>query len=378
VKESVLPEADDDAVRIFTIHGAKGLEFPITVVTGLNRAKAMFRSVIAFWDDNGAPQVKMRKFESPGFATVAEHEARMTKLEQDRLLYVATTRAQDHLVLSVHHKENDGSAAEEFVKLSADVPELWRTVEARFALDAPPSQSPPELQGDEVELRDDWDETRAALLEVGRRVPVVSATELAKRSASAASTDDPLEDSEPAEAESKDEPELEAPPWRRGRGGTALGRAVHAVLQSVDLATGEGLRELSRAQAAAEGIDDRAAEIERLARNALDTDVVKEAVKGRYWRELYVAAPNEDGIVVEGFIDLLYESPDGLVIVDWKTDSVDEDAAAPALGERYGRQLRAYADTLASSAGPVARLVLVVPDAPTEIEVALIATSTPT
>ena len=35
VVETVLPETDDDAVRILTIHGAKGLEFPITVLSGM-------------------------------------------------------------------------------------------------------------------------------------------------------------------------------------------------------------------------------------------------------------------------------------------------------------------------------------------------------
>ena len=37
VREPVLADADDDAVRILTVHGAKGLEFPIVVLTGLNR-----------------------------------------------------------------------------------------------------------------------------------------------------------------------------------------------------------------------------------------------------------------------------------------------------------------------------------------------------
>ncbi|MDP1821276.1 MAG: UvrD-helicase domain-containing protein, partial [Acidimicrobiales bacterium] len=36
VTESVLPETDDDAVRIMTIHAAKGLEFPITIVSGMS------------------------------------------------------------------------------------------------------------------------------------------------------------------------------------------------------------------------------------------------------------------------------------------------------------------------------------------------------
>ena len=33
--DTILPEHDHDAVRIMTIHAAKGLEFPITIVTGL-------------------------------------------------------------------------------------------------------------------------------------------------------------------------------------------------------------------------------------------------------------------------------------------------------------------------------------------------------
>ena len=34
----ILPETDDDAVRIMTIHAAKGLEFPITIVSGMSTA----------------------------------------------------------------------------------------------------------------------------------------------------------------------------------------------------------------------------------------------------------------------------------------------------------------------------------------------------
>ena len=36
VIETVVPDPDDDAVRIMTIHAAKGLQFPIVVLTGLN------------------------------------------------------------------------------------------------------------------------------------------------------------------------------------------------------------------------------------------------------------------------------------------------------------------------------------------------------
>ena len=38
IVEQVVPEVDEDAVRIMTVHAAKGLEFPVTVLCGLNVA----------------------------------------------------------------------------------------------------------------------------------------------------------------------------------------------------------------------------------------------------------------------------------------------------------------------------------------------------
>lgn len=35
VLQTVVPEPDDDAVLILTVHGSKGLEFPITILAGL-------------------------------------------------------------------------------------------------------------------------------------------------------------------------------------------------------------------------------------------------------------------------------------------------------------------------------------------------------
>ena len=32
--ETILPETDDDSVRILTVHASKGLEFPVAVVSG--------------------------------------------------------------------------------------------------------------------------------------------------------------------------------------------------------------------------------------------------------------------------------------------------------------------------------------------------------
>ena len=151
------------------------------------------------------------------------------------------------------------------------------------------------------------------------------------------------------------------PPWRRGRAGTAIGRAVHAVLQTIDLATGDGAASLAAAQAAAEGVPDLAAVIEQRVRSVLESPSVKAAVAtGKYWREVFVAVPVGER-VLEGFIDLLYEDADGeLVVVDYKTDGVRNEADADEAVGRYRLQAAAYALAVSRSlARPVSRCVFV-------------------
>jgi hypothetical protein len=153
--------------------------------------------------------------------------------------------------------------------------------------------------------------------------------------------------------------DLELPPWNKGRYGTALGRAVHAVLQTVDLATGAGLDDAAAAQAAAEGIVGREDAVAARARLALTTRVVQEAVAHGFHRELYVAPP-VDGTTLEGYVDLVYRRPDGLVVVDYKTDAWSDDAELAAKVARYRLQGAAYAVALEQATGePVAECVFV-------------------
>lgn len=98
-------------------------------------------------------------------------------------------------------------------------------------------------------------------------------------------------------------------------------------------------------------------EIVRLAQAALDSDVVKEALRHPRWRETYVAA-RVGQRTLEGYIDLLYRAPDGLVVVDYKTAGSHAD-----LDRRMGHyrpQGGAYALALEEATGePVARVVFV-------------------
>jgi ATP-dependent helicase/nuclease subunit A len=72
-----------------------------------------------------------------------------------------------------------------------------------------------------------------------------------------------------------------------------------------------------------------------------------------------VAAP-VDGVTVEGFVDLLVETPAGLVVVDYKTDRAHDDAELDALMAKYRVQGAAYALALGHALGrPVASCVFV-------------------
>ena len=178
----------------------------------------------------------------------------------------------------------------------------------------------------------------------------MSATEIVKRTAG--DEDDPNIQ--------KDPPVEEVPPWRRGRAGTALGRAVHAVLQSIDMETRANLEHAARAQADAEGIAGRWQEIARMVEAALNSASLREAVAGgRYWRELFVSAP-VGNVSVEGFIDLLYETDDGLVVVDYKTDRAPGEQELEAALERYTPQGATYALAVEEALGrTVAKCVFV-------------------
>lgn len=63
--------------------------------------------------------------------------------------------------------------------------------------------------------------------------------------------------------------------------------------------------------------------------------------------------------VVEGYIDLLYRGEDGLVVVDYKTDTWRTEAELATKVERYRVQLATYAGATSEAAGePVSRTLL--------------------
>jgi ATP-dependent helicase/nuclease subunit A len=161
----------------------------------------------------------------------------------------------------------------------------------------------------------------------------------------AAEFDEPV-DELPEESEGS-----EASPFRRpGRAGSAVGRAVHATLQLLDLRQPQHVAELARQQCAAEAIVELAGNVERLVQVALQSDAIRLAAAHPHHKELYVAAP-VGRRVVEGYVDLLIETPVGLVVVDYKTDAVHDEAEIDARLEHYELQGAAYVAALEAVTG---------------------------
>jgi ATP-dependent exoDNAse (exonuclease V) beta subunit len=348
VVETVLPEFDDDAVRILTIHGAKGLEFPITILSGMTtRALRRASGARLVFPPTGGWAVRVdariRTEEYQRFEPIDEQMGYHEKL---RLLYVGATRARDHLVVSLHRPDKE----------PGDEPTKWTHAQllhrasdgapATVLVDrtTPDRPVPPTLPAP-VPDSDAWRAERDRALREARVPRTQSATRLAREVADAA-------DAEPSADPglAKEPRDLELPPWQRGRYGTAIGRAVHAVLQTVDLRTGEGLDAAVAAQAAAEGVLGHEERIAALARSALATDTVREAVRLEHRRETYVAT-TIGGRTLEGYVDLMYRTPDGVVVVDYKTDVVGSEADVAAKLERYRLQGAAYALAVAAATG---------------------------
>jgi ATP-dependent helicase/nuclease subunit A len=351
VNEAIVPEPDEDAVRVMTIHAAKGLEFPVVFVMGLGAGRSRTADVQVRWPRGtvgGSPEVRCGGtdglFATPGFEGVASEEEAHEEAEDARLFYVAVTRAARALAVSLYRpaERSDKSLAGR-VETALDAAGVTgERFEPAAGESAPPAGVRAGSAG-AVPSRAEWLGRREGLTRRLGAAPVIAATTVAR-------VDEPAE-----EAASASEP------WRKGRAGTSIGRAVHAVLQGIDLATGAGLEETARAQAEAEGMPDRAAEVARLARNALGSKAVRAAVAGgKYWREVYVGAEFE-GVVVEGFVDLLYETEAGdLVIVDYKTDSLRTVAEVDSAMARYRLQGAAYAAATERAVGrPVRQMVFV-------------------
>lgn len=104
--EAVAEEEDADAVRLMTIHAAKGLEFKVVAVadTGREVARVQRNEILSLPDGQFGFSVvdplTGKRRAAPGYEEIRSQEQRAEEDETRRLYYVAMTRAIDRLLIS--------------------------------------------------------------------------------------------------------------------------------------------------------------------------------------------------------------------------------------------------------------------------------------
>jgi ATP-dependent exoDNAse (exonuclease V) beta subunit len=366
--------------------------------------------VTARWID-GVLRARIGEIKPAAFAEVRDADGVAAQAEDARLLYVACTRAEDHLVVSCHGPRNASGVVRKSLLAhaidhlraagGADEPataEPARPAAASVPVPGAPERDAPVPGAEEFAARPEaagrrssWSATALAELlargtaaepppavprdpldDDGRHDELEDATggdgfrarsrglpdddaDLVRRPPPGTDAIAPVDtiDDQPADAAlAKDPRPAGTPPDARGRYGTAVGRAVHAVLQDVDLGgDGSDVPALVDARALAEDVPARLRPaVERLTRSILASDVVARMRRSPLVRrELYVGAEVE-GHVVWGYLDAVFADERGrLVVVDFKTDQAPADAEL--LLARYRGQLATYLLALEAATG---------------------------
>jgi ATP-dependent helicase/nuclease subunit A len=321
-EESPLFDDDADAVRIMTVHAAKGLEFDVVIVPDLARRPPgdpdgertpAQRSFTA----EGTPLVAVRLAERENRAAqVARQEAaRHQEAEERRLFYVAATRAKERLLLLGHDDENL-VAASLWQRDLATAPLAEGGIVLR-ALELPAAGAPV------ARARDACDPAPIVRALANHRALAVRAAQFARQTTPGVPSELPAPDDSSRHG-------VVAREQARARG-----RAAHAYFALVDLAR-DGVDEELLARVCGD-VAARRAVRPWLARWHGSPLRLRLRDAQRIERELAVTYRDPGGHLVHGVIDVLWQDHGGAWhVIDWKTDH-DPDAA------RYRAQLDAYA-----------------------------------
>ncbi|MEP7111700.1 MAG: UvrD-helicase domain-containing protein [Ilumatobacteraceae bacterium] len=375
----------EDSLRIMTIHAAKGLEFPLTIVAGLGGIDATDSSTGLHWQ-GGRPVIRLGRMTSAALGDVTLAAKQRSRAEEARLLYVAFTRAKDHLVVSLHHKTGNCPAGRLVEAVTAEAARSGSVcADPQLPIAHPPSHERPAVgaAGSQPDEPDELDRTVGQVRRIwtpsglakalGDAVGPTSDVSLVQGSLFAVDDDEIGDDSiapgerfgaavgrrqpdsddhEAADPGNRKEPGPNDRPSRRGgRFGTAKGSAVHAVMQQVALDDPtSGLSTLVDVASEAEGVLDRRRDIELMVQSLLRGELFRRMQTSRNCRrEMYVGAQFGD-VTVWGYVDAVFTNPDGtLTLVDFKTDTL---VTSPSeLAGRYQPQMSGYVAALQQATG---------------------------
>jgi DNA helicase II / ATP-dependent DNA helicase PcrA len=344
IMEAVIPigEAEveaADAVRVLTIHGAKGLEFDVVFLVNLRRPnprdlERLFFDpdhmgfVMKYWREGKHPRFKEH---APGARSVE-----LARQERRRAVYVALTRARDLLYVSASRPEDQPSdvsaeADDHFAELlqwALAHEEAARVVKAeQLELSVAPASTP--AVGEPAAAVDQIVERLERLDQLRRRTPagVVRGWGVVQLSFSQLHQFEVC----PVRYRFQQVWGVPAPPdellpqaARKGEGASELGAAVHRALDAWHSRGGDLLELYEGPDAGHE-----------MLRTYLSHPLAHAATLGT---EVEFNLKLREAVRLKGFVDRVCELDGQTVLVDYKTNArIDK-----RLQEAYATQLRLY------------------------------------
>ena len=352
-REGEAPAGEGGSLQLMTIHKAKGLEFDLVVLADASRTNPQPGRPVYLMEELGAAAAMDRLDDKPTTYRLARAlDEEQSQAEENRLLYVAATRARERLIVSGHLSQSRGG-------LSAAG---WMRQTLRL------------LGLEPKALAERVEEELTVRLPGGAQVRVWNAPDSKPRrwhqpgspSAWPDSSEPPLYPVVPVIPKEETDPGLDQEPertWRATGSGrrapaVAVGRIVHAAIQRSAIPSSPGYERFIENEAFREGLVDAR---QRQAAIEVSTELLGRLAVHELWTEINAAevAQREipfttfdlEGRVQSGKIDLLWRGAEGWKIVDFKTDNLRDEASLIAAKDHHGKQVKRYMQSAANILG---------------------------
>jgi ATP-dependent helicase/nuclease subunit A len=358
--ESPLADEQVDAVKVMSVHKAKGLEFPIVVLIGAHAGieTGRPRAVAHHWSSGG---VGLQIGDVASFTGVflTDQLRRREAEEQNRLVYVAMTRARERFVVSAAPTARP--ARDSVLKRLEEAlgPVTDGRADSTIAIGKGAfrvkivSASPAEIRGVrqdvQVEVRvsadaerflDQWRARRDRAEFLINAPRFLTPTRLARR-------DDVARDRATTHR-------VFCASMAEGERARRLGTLVHRFLQYWDYgADPSSWWQMIERSGVPDAFEDRSGwfkALETVLAPFFASSIYRELAAARILgREVPLILPWE-GAIMEGVIDLIYEREGRLYVADYKSDAINPHEA-PAAAEQYRRQAEVYTRAVRESLG---------------------------
>jgi len=377
--EAVAEEEGGDAVRLLTIHAAKGLEFKVVVVAdaGRDRAPPASHEILALSDGRFGFRVADPITSKPrgayAYDEVQEARKEEERAERLRLYYVAMTRAIDRLIISgsidpertsddttpigwvlgrLDAKDEIERAGGEPVELEREGARVILRVD-RFAAD--PEEVAVDAPAEDAQLAL-FDEGGAGVLpalvpalQPLAEVPTPPVHRVRRLSFSALALFDRCSYRYYAERvvgmRPTDDRRAAATPGTAGLAATEVGDAVHRLLELVNLEQPLPPDDLAaRVRGWYPSVaEDEVERIDGFVRSYCESELARRVATLPSARPERPFAFEHDGVLLHGRLDVLQIEGERAVVVDYKTNSLAEGTPEEIVENDYHLQRLVYA-----------------------------------